>query len=109
VKHICEPANELGSARRGGTVCFVHASRAMRGRPWGASLKVSLRDIDPTGLTDIVNGVIQAFMKEVVERERYDKLIRRDNLDKKLRNYKQQVLDKRRQLFEISQQLDHVE
>jgi hypothetical protein len=75
----------------------------------GELMKVSLRDVDPAGVTDIVNGVVTAFMKEVVDKERNDKLIRRDNLDKKLRNYKQQVLDKQRQLFEISQQLNNAE
>ena len=73
----------------------------------GELMKVSLRDVDPAGVTDVVNGIVTAFMKVVVERERYDKLIRRDNLDKKMRIFKQQVLDKRRQLFEISQQLDN--
>ena len=75
----------------------------------GEPMKVSLRDIDPAGITDVVNGVVNAYMKVVVEKERNDKLIRRDNLDKKLRNYKQQVLDKRRQLFEMTQQLDNAE
>jgi hypothetical protein len=53
----------------------------------------------------IVDVVIAAFMKEVVDPERTDRLIRRDNLDKKLRSLKQQVLDRRRQLYELSQQI----
>jgi uncharacterized protein involved in exopolysaccharide biosynthesis len=71
----------------------------------GELMKVTLRDIDPSGVPDIVNGVVTAYMKEVVEKERDDKLIRRDNLDKKLRNYTQQMFDKQRQLYELSQQI----
>jgi capsular polysaccharide biosynthesis protein len=71
----------------------------------GEIMQVSLRYEDPNGVSDIVNAVVTAFVKEVVVRERDDKLIRRDNLDKKLRSYKQQVLDKQRQLFELSQQI----
>ncbi|HEV3418093.1 MAG TPA: hypothetical protein VG056_14805, partial [Pirellulales bacterium] len=53
----------------------------------------------------IVNAVASAFMKEVVDKERTDKLGRNDNLDKKFRAYKQQVLEKQRQLYELNQSI----
>jgi hypothetical protein len=68
----------------------------------GELMKVSLCDIDPSGVPDLVNAVVTAYMKEVVETERNDKLIRRDNLEKKLRTLKQQLLDKQRQLYELA-------
>jgi len=46
---------------------------------------------------------VSAFMKEVVDKERSDKLIRRDILDKKLRAYKTQLLEKERMKFELDE------
>jgi hypothetical protein len=53
----------------------------------------------------IVDAVMTAFMRQVVQPEQGDRVERRDNLDKKLRVLKQQMLDKRRQLYELSQQI----
>ncbi len=53
----------------------------------------------------VVDAVMTAFMRQVVQPELGDRVERRDNLDKKLSALKQQVLDKRRQLYELSQQL----
>src|SRR5260221_3030823 len=53
----------------------------------------------------IVDAVMTAFMRQVVQPELGDRVERRDNLEKKLHALKQQVLDKRRQLYELSQQL----
>lgn len=53
----------------------------------------------------IVDAVIAAFMRQVVRPEQGDRVERRDNLDKKLRSLKQQVLDRQRQLYELSQQI----
>ena len=71
----------------------------------GDLMKVSLRDVDSSGVTDVVNGVVEAFKKEIVDKERNDKLIRRDNLDRSLRKDKQAQLDRQRQLYELSQQI----
>ena len=68
-------------------------------------VRVGLRYEDPHGLPDIVNAVVNAYMSGVVDSERTDKLRRRDELDKKVRAYKQNVLDKERQLFELNQQI----
>jgi hypothetical protein len=53
----------------------------------------------------IVDAVMTAFMRQVVQPEQGDRVERRDNLDKKLSALKQQVLDKQRQLYELSQQI----
>jgi capsular exopolysaccharide synthesis family protein len=68
-------------------------------------VKVALRYEDPHGLPDIVNALVNAYMSGVLDTERTDKLRRRDELDKKYRTYKQNVLDKERQLFELNQQI----
>jgi succinoglycan biosynthesis transport protein ExoP len=71
----------------------------------GELLPISIRADDPDGLPEIVNSVVTAFLKEVVDKERSDKLVRRDNLDRKFRAYKTQVLEKERQLYELQQQI----
>jgi hypothetical protein len=53
----------------------------------------------------IVDAVMTAFMRHVVQPDQGDRVERRDNLDKKLRVLKQQVLDKQRQFYELSQQI----
>lgn len=68
-------------------------------------IRVSLRNEDPKGLPEIVNAVINANQREVVDKERTDKLDRRDRLDKKFRSYKNNILEKERQLFELNQQI----
>jgi hypothetical protein len=71
----------------------------------GELMSVSVTTGNKEQARSLANAIVSAFMKEVVEKERTDRLIRRDNLEKKLRTYKQQVLDKRRQLYELSQQV----
>ncbi|HEV2973236.1 MAG TPA: hypothetical protein VGY55_24935, partial [Pirellulales bacterium] len=52
---------------------------------------------------DMLNAVMEGFMKAFVYKERNDKLGRYDDLDRKFRAYKQEVLDKQRQLFDLVQ------
>ena len=68
-------------------------------------LGIALRSDDPKGLPEIVNAVVQAYMTEVVDRERDNKLRRRDKLEKKLRDFKSRVLAEERQLYELNQQI----
>ncbi len=71
----------------------------------GELLPVALRADESEGIPEIVNGVVSAYLREVVDKERTDKLVRRDNLDKKFRAYKTQVLEKQRALYELNQQI----
>jgi len=73
--------------------------------PGSELIKVSMLNDDPQGLPEIVNAVVNAYKHEIVEKERTDKLVRRDNLDKKFRAYKSNVLEKERQLYELNQQI----
>ena len=66
---------------------------------------ISMKADDRQQTAEIVNSVVVAFLKEVVDTQRTDKLIRRDNLDKKFRAYKMQLLEKERQKYELDQQL----
>ncbi len=71
----------------------------------GELMVVSMRADEPDGVPEIVNAVVDAFIKEVVDKERTNKLVRRDTLDRKSRSYKTQVLEKQRQLFDLNQQI----
>jgi hypothetical protein len=68
-------------------------------------IRVSLAGEDPHGLKEIVDAVLGAFTMEVIDRVRTDKLNETDGLEKKLNSFKTQVLDKERQLYNLSQQL----
>ena len=60
---------------------------------------------DPKQASKIVNALAKALMSATVDSERAEKLLRRDDLEKKVRAYKQNVLDKQRMLFELNQQI----
>ncbi len=53
----------------------------------------------------LVSAVVSAFMRQVVDREQYERRGRRDNLEKQLRALQQHQLDKKRQLVELSRQI----
>jgi len=71
----------------------------------GELVRVSLRDENPEGIAEIVNAVVASYMKEVVDKERTDKLNHLDNLSKKLSDFKQQLHDKQQQLYIMMQTL----
>lgn len=71
--------------------------------PGGELIEIGMIDGDQQQASAIVNAVANAYMHEAVEKERTDKLIQRDQLDKKFRAYKSNVLEKQRQLFELEQ------
>jgi hypothetical protein len=66
------------------------------------TISVALGDHDQS--KTIVDALVSAFQREVIERERTEKLTRCDNLEKKVNSLKAQVLDKERQLYNLSQQ-----
>ena len=68
-------------------------------------MEIGMIDSDPKQAAVIVNALGKAFEREIVDKERTDKLERRDRLDKKFRNYKNNILEKERQLFELNQQI----
>ena len=69
-------------------------------------MTVEMRGVDRPQATTLVNAVIEALKANFVDdRERSDRLSRSDELEKKLNAYKQQVLDKERQLYNLSQQI----
>src|SRR6202012_339937 len=68
-------------------------------------LRVSLRYEDPHGLADIVNEDVNAYMSTIVDKERTEKLARRDELDRKYRNYKSDIMEKERSLYNLTQQI----
>jgi capsular exopolysaccharide synthesis family protein len=74
----------------------------------GELMRVAIRNEDPKGLDLIVSAVVEAFMKETVGKERTDKLAKYDDLDKKFRAYKQEVLDKQRQLYELNKSIESI-
>ena len=84
---------------------WLHDALVVRNDPGSELIQVSMLNEDPQGLPEIVNAVVGAYEREVVEKERTDKLERRDRLDKKFRGYKSNVLDKERQLYELNQQI----
>jgi polysaccharide biosynthesis transport protein len=71
----------------------------------GEFMKISLRYEDPNGVSDLVNAVVTAFIKEVVVKERDDKLDRKVALERKLGDQKKLGLEKQRQLYELTQQI----
>ncbi len=68
-------------------------------------IRVSLRNEAPQGLKETVDAVLTAFTSEVIDRTRTDKLNETDGLEKKLNSYKTLVIDKERQLYNLSQQI----
>lgn len=82
------------------------ADNVMVDNPLGSEyVKIALRYEDPQGLPDIVNAVVDAYLNGVVDKERTEKLQRRETLDKQLQTFRKEVIDKQRQLFELNQQL----
>jgi hypothetical protein len=64
---------------------------------------VALGDHDQS--KTIVDALVSAFQREVIDRERTERLARCDMVEKKLNSLKSQVLDKERQLYNLSQQI----
>ena len=57
-------------------------------------MTISMKSDDRDQAAVLVNSVVSAFLKEVVDKQRSDKLIRRDQLDRKYRAYNTQLLEK---------------
>ncbi len=91
-KNSADPVNWLSDAVQitGGNSELIH---------------VALRSEDPQGLKEIVDAVLAAFTSEVIDRARTEKLNETDGLEKKFNSLKAQVLDKERQLYNLSQQI----
>jgi polysaccharide biosynthesis transport protein len=83
-------------------VAWLHDSLVIKNDPGSELIQVSLLNEDPQGLPEIVNAVVNAYQHEVVEKGRTEKLVRKDQLDKKFRAYQTTVLDKERKLFELN-------
>ncbi len=82
------------------------ADNIVADNPLGSEyVRVSLRYEDPHGLPDIVNALVNAYMDEVVNKERTEKLARRDSLDKKLQQYRNDLSTKRTSYHDLSNQM----
>jgi hypothetical protein len=68
-------------------------------------MEIGVLENDQTQGAVIAKALADAFQREIVDKERTDKLEQRDRLDKKFRNYKSNILEKQRQLFELEQQI----
>ena len=68
-------------------------------------MTVEMRGADRKQEAAIVNAVVESLQANFIDRERSDGLSRLDVLEKKLNSYKQQVIDKERQLYNLSQQI----
>ena len=71
----------------------------------GELVRVSLRSEDTEGTKEIVDAVLVAFDREVIERARTEKLNDVESLEKKYKSYQTQVFDKKRTLYNLSLQL----
>lgn len=67
------------------------------------SISVSAGDKDQS--RTVINAIAGALVKEVGDKDRNERLSRRDNLEKKLQAFKLRVMDKKRQLHELSLQI----
>jgi hypothetical protein len=70
----------------------------------GELMTISVTAGDHDQSKTIVDAVVSAFQREVIDRERTERLTRCDLLERKLNSLKSQVLDKERQLYNLSQQ-----
>ena len=86
-------------------VSWLADSLIFENLPGSELVRVALRSDDPKGLPEIVNAIVGAYMSEVVDHEREDKLRRREKLERKLKDYKSRVLDEERRLYELNQQI----
>jgi hypothetical protein len=69
-------------------------------------MTVEIRATDRQQASTILNAVVAGLMSDFVDgRERTDRLTRVDTLEKKFIAKKQQVIDKERQLYNLSQQI----
>lgn len=73
--------------------------------PHSELISISLAVGDRNQGKKILDALLAAFNEEVIDRERSDRLARKLLLDKKYRDYKQAALERRRQLFDLSQQI----
>jgi hypothetical protein len=64
------------------------------------TISVAVGDHDQS--KTIVDALVTAFQREVIDRERTERVTRCDMLEKKLSGLKSQVLDKERQLYNLS-------
>ena len=71
----------------------------------GELVRVSLRSEDPEGIKEIVDAVLVAFDREVIERARTERLNDVESLEKKYKSYQTQVLDKERALYNLNLQI----
>ena len=83
------------------------ADRLVVENPEGSEvIKIGLPDDADHDVNKIVDAVVNAFMDEVVNKERTEKLIRRDQLEKRLDVYKALLAAKRNTLHEMSSQIE---
>jgi len=68
-------------------------------------MEIGMLDSDQQQASVIVNALGNAFVSEIVEKARTDRLVRRDNLEKKFRAYKSNVQRKAQDLFTLNQEI----
>jgi len=68
-------------------------------------IRVGFAAADRAAACHIVNAIVNAYMSEVVERERTEMLAKRDILDKKYLLYKNRLLQTRQDLFRLEMQI----
>jgi polysaccharide biosynthesis transport protein len=72
-------------------------------------MTIEMQSADRHQAATIVNAVVEALKANYIDGERYEHLSPFDNLERKLNSYKQQVLEKERQLYTLSQQIGTVD
>jgi hypothetical protein len=70
----------------------------------GELMTVGMSSDEPEQAKKIVNAVLSAFVPEIIDRERDEKQITYDNLERQFRSYQAQLVARQRQLFDIERQ-----
>jgi hypothetical protein len=68
-------------------------------------IRIALRSDNETGIKEIVDGVLAAFKSRIIDDEHDKKQSDYDNLERKFKAYESNVLEKERQLYNLSQQI----
>ena len=70
----------------------------------GEILRISLSDERPDGLAEVVNKVVENYLREVVQREQRDRAAHRDQLKRIYENAQNRLKEKRRELDVLVEQ-----
>jgi capsular polysaccharide biosynthesis protein len=71
----------------------------------GELIRIAMRSDDEKGIKEIVDAVLAAFKSKIIDDEHDRKQLDYDNLERKFKAYENYVLEKERQLYNLSQQI----